>query len=180
MLLYQCTQGLFIIWKDAVETESLLCLRQPLQKDMDNRVEFFCLLRYKKSWSLMRWPDRHTAAYTRRLSPHLESLIIQQYRHIIFPLKSQWYTALHFHNSKNSSCFPKNWRKPKSLFMLLGIWFIVYLQQSWECSAFTLTNYMGGAFRDQLERWEPYCLHSLKHQLSKMNWQPVGEWLFCV
>lgn len=154
MLLYQCSQGLFIIWKDAVETKSLLCLCQPLQKDMDNWVEFFCLLTYKKSWSLMRWSDRHTAAYTGRLRRHFESLLIQQYQHIIFPLKSQWYTALHFHNCKNSSCFPKNYREPKSLFMLLAIWFIVYLQLSRECHAFTLTNYTGGAFRDQLERWE--------------------------
>lgn len=99
----------------------------------------------------MRWRDRHTASYTGRLRPHL---IIQHYEHIIFPLKSLWYTALHFHNWKNSSCFPKNYRKPKSLSMLLAIWFIVYLQLSWECHAFTLTNYMGGAFRDQLERWE--------------------------
>lgn len=64
--------------------------------------------------------------------------------------------------------------------MLLAIWFTVYLQLSWECHAFTLTNYMGGAFMDQLERWELYFLHSLKHQLSKINWQPTGGWLLCL
>lgn len=163
-----------------METKSLLRLCQPLQKNMDNRVEFFCLLKYRKSQSLMRGSDRHTAAYTRRLSPHLESLIMQQYWHINFPLKSQWYTVPHFPNCKNISCFPKNYRKPKSLFMLLAIWFIVYLQLSWECHAFTMTNYAGGAFVDQLERWELYFLHSLKHQLNKINWQPIGDWPFYV
>lgn len=126
----------------------------------------------------MRGSDRHTAAYTRRLSPHLESLITQQYWHVNFPLKSQWYTVLHFYNCKNISCFPKNYRKPKSMNRLLAIWFIVYLQLSWECHAFTLTNYTEGAFTDQLERWELYFLHSLNHWLSKINWQPVGYWPF--
>ncbi|KAK4825180.1 hypothetical protein QYF61_024660 [Mycteria americana] len=59
-----CTQGLFIIWKDSVETKSLLRLCQPLQKDMDNRVEFFCLLKYKKkSQSPMRGFDRHCSLH---------------------------------------------------------------------------------------------------------------------
>lgn len=39
---------------------------------------------------------------------------------------------------------------------------------------------MGGAFMDQLERWELYFLHSLKYQLSKINWQPTGGWPFYV
>lgn len=103
---------------------------------------------------------------------------MQQYWHINFPLKSQWYTVLHFHNRKNISCFPKNYRKPKSLLMLLAIWFIVYLQLSWECHAFMLTNYMGRAFMDQLERWELYFLQSLNHWLSKINREPVGDWPF--
>lgn len=175
MLVYQCTQGLFIIWKDPMETKSLLCLCQPLQKDMDNRVEFFCLLKCKKSWSLRRGSDRHAEAYTRRLIPHLESLIKQQYWHINFPLKSQWYRVLHFHNCKNILCFPKNYSKPKSLFMLLATWFLAYLQLSSECHAFTLTNCTGGAFMDQLERWELYFFHSLNHQLSKMNWHPTDD-----
>lgn len=128
----------------------------------------------------MRGSDRHTAVHTGRLSPHLESLITLQYWHINFPFKSQWYTVLHFHNRKNISRFPKNYTKPKSLFMLLAIWFIVYLQLSWECHAFTLTNYPGGAFTDQLERWELYFLHSLNHWLSKINWQPVGDWPFYI
>lgn len=126
----------------------------------------------------MKGPDRHAAAYTSRLSPDLKPLITQQYWHINFPLKSQWYTVLHFHNRKNISCFPKNYRKPKSLVMLLAIWFIVYLQLSWECHAFMLTNYTGGALVDQLEKWELYFLHSLNHWLSKINWKPTGDWPF--
>lgn len=178
MLVYQCTQGLFIIWKDTVETKSLLCLCQPLQKDMNNRVEFLCLLQYKKSWARMKGPDRQTAAYTSRLSPDLEPLITQQYWHINFPLKSQWYTVLHFHNRKNISCFPKTYRKPESPVMLLAIWFIAYLHLSWECHAFMLTNYTGGALVDQLEKWELYFLHCLHHWLSKINWEPIGDWPF--
>ena len=53
VLVYQGTQGLFIIWKDAVEAKSLLSLCQPLQEDMNNRVEFLCLLRSHGHW----WGD---------------------------------------------------------------------------------------------------------------------------